>query len=552
MSNDLIPVSPVTTSSLNSFEDCVRAAQALKGRDPIERTAGILTILTRAAEIGLTDLQAETLIDTLYRAIGHDKRMIRKTWLTLKEKADKERAADAAKEAQRRAAEYAAQAQAARDAERDRLWASCSKIAESSELLAAMEAIAHQVLGVVNEGAGVRGAYLAGVSRLLVNEAARVLRTGASASGKNYPVEKALLFFPPHAVVQISGASPKSIPYYGDDGDADALKHKILYVPEAVILAKKAGSVDNEFATMFRTLLSEGRILYQTVATDPATGRKRGETVIKNGPIAAILTTADDVDYQLKTRCLIQGTDESGKQTEQIVERALSDLDETAPNLEPWIDFQLLLEMEAPYRVRIPFKKAVYQAFKQWRPGFLKGANLRMRRDVDSFMSGVKASAVAYKFQRETEGGAIVATLDDYRHSLEAFDEGLAVAHGHVDETVIAVVEAVEEMSGDADLSVKVPVRELCKKLRIASTSTAKERLDEAVSAGALEYDDTMRGGRGSPRYFRVLRSSAELRAGARGGVFPPVEIVKKIFSGGGGKAEQNEQKIEGEAKTRI
>jgi hypothetical protein len=43
------------------------------------------------------------------------------------------------------------------------------------------------------------------------------------------------------------------------------------------------------------------------------------------------------------------------------------------------------------------------------------------------------------------------------------------VSENQISETVIAVVEAVEEMMGDGDLgSVKVTVRELAKKLRVA------------------------------------------------------------------------------------
>jgi hypothetical protein len=310
--------------------------------------------------------------------------------------------------------------------------------------------------------------------------------------------------------------------------------------------------------------LSEGVLYYQTAEKDPTTGKYETVTIQKNGPIAAILTSADEIDNQLETRCLTQGTDESGEQTEAIVESIFSDIDEKPPNLQPWIDYQLLLEMDMPvggYQVRVPFRGAVRQAFKTWRPGFLKSANMRMRRDADSFLVAVKASAVAHKFQRKiAEDGTIIAAIDDYRHTVEAFDEGLSAAHGHVSETVVAVVEAVEKMLSEApedDLdpnsdSVKVSVRELCKRLRIKSTSTAKERLDKAVEAGALEYDDAKHGGRGRPHYFRVLKTAAELRAGSSGGVFPPVEEIKKYFSLYGGDAEQAEQFDQGTGKTRI
>jgi hypothetical protein len=95
-------------------------------------------------------------------------------------------------------------------------------IAESPILLQGMEAVAHEA-GVVGEGAAIRALYLTYASRLLAGEAVRLLRLGASASGKNLVVEKTLPFIPDDVVVQISGSSPKSLPYYGGD-DPDAFK----------------------------------------------------------------------------------------------------------------------------------------------------------------------------------------------------------------------------------------------------------------------------------------------------------------------------------------
>jgi hypothetical protein len=201
--------------------------------------AGLRTILARAAEIGITDLQAEVLIKALHDATGIGKRPIKAAWKIFQEKAAKDKEAFEAEERMRRAAEFHARRREAQDAERARLWASCSWIAESPNLLAGMEVLAHE-LGVVGEGAGVRAIYLTASSGLLVGEAIRLLRTGASASGKNYLVEKVLRFIPKHAVIRISGASPKAIAYHGGD-DPAALQYRVLYVPEARILNQKPG-----------------------------------------------------------------------------------------------------------------------------------------------------------------------------------------------------------------------------------------------------------------------------------------------------------------------
>ena len=393
-------------------------------------------------------------------------------------------------------------------------------VAESKTLLADMEAAAHE-LGVVGESAGVRAVYLVCASRFIADNAARLLRLGAPASGKNLVVEKVLQFIPKAAVVQISGSKPKRpLAYYGGK-DPDALKHKIVYIQEAQIMAAKR-DVESEFAIMLRTLISEGRVVYQTVVLQEG-GPPATVTIVKNGPIAAVITTARDVDPELKTRVMVMDTDETGAQTVAIVKRILSK-PKAKPDLKPWLDLQTWLELDAPYRVEVPFKEAIFQAFERERPGFLKGVALRIRRDLGNFISAIEASAVAHKAQREVnQDGAIVATLDDYRHAHEAFDEGLATVHGKASEKVTAVVTAIEAMQIEdlPDLPVKMTMRELAKRLRVASPMTARARLAAALELGVIEQDDAM-SGRGGARYYKVLKTEAEILAAPGPGAYFP------------------------------
>jgi hypothetical protein len=205
MSNELVPAGAQASHDLNTFEDCVRAAYALKNKDAVEAEAGIRTILSRAADLSIDDLQADTLINALHDATGNGKKVIKGAWKVFKEKADKAREEEERRKAGANAAAYAAQAKAAKDAIRDSLWASCSGIAESPSLLKGMTAVAHEI-GVVHEDANVRAIYLTFLSRLLA-DSIRILRTGASSGGKNYPIEKMLMFFPDGSVIQFSGVS---------------------------------------------------------------------------------------------------------------------------------------------------------------------------------------------------------------------------------------------------------------------------------------------------------------------------------------------------------
>ena len=80
MSNDLVVVA---SASLNTFESCLKAAAALQEGDD----KGVITILSRAAAIGITDMQADVLIKALARASGIRGTTIRGTWRTLAAKA---------------------------------------------------------------------------------------------------------------------------------------------------------------------------------------------------------------------------------------------------------------------------------------------------------------------------------------------------------------------------------------------------------------------------------------------------------------------------------
>jgi hypothetical protein len=499
----------------DSFAACLETARMLDPGDDAMVTA----LLAKAAALGVSDVQADMLIKAMAKATGVGLKALRRAWAkAIADLVNARRAADAPKQAQREA-EARLEAALKREAERARLSASCSTLANSPTLLAEIEKVAHR-LGLVNEGAAARAVYLVYVSRLLADGAVRLLRSGASASGKNIVVELTLPLIPEDAVVQISASSPKSLAYFGGVDQPDALKHKIVYIPEAVILAEKKreeadGGGGNEFTAMFRTLISEGRVVYQTVTVQDG-GAPETITIIKNGPIAAILTSARDIDPEMKTRVMMMETDETGEQTEAIVEHALSDEadragKESGLDLKPWLDLQLWLEMDAPYRVRVPFRRAIFLAFRRWRPNFFKIVAMRMRRDVNAFLAAVKASAVLYRAQRETEDGAIIATLDDYENAYSAFDDGLAAAHGKASEKVIAVVKAIEDMQGSDPFAVRVTLRDLSKRLRVGSISTAKARLDAALEYGAIDQDE-VKTARGGARYFSVVEKSEEIR----------------------------------------
>jgi hypothetical protein len=182
MANDVVLIAGATACP-KTFDECIGIAKALKKGD----AAGVYSLFDSAAGIELSALETDILIQTVAKATGARLKPLRETWA--KTQAAARRAtweADAA-DRNRHSAEQETKAQSDQDAEHDRIWNSCRQIAESGTLLQDMEAVVH-ALGLVGEAAAARAIYLTCVSRLLSDEAARLLRLGAPASGKNFAV----------------------------------------------------------------------------------------------------------------------------------------------------------------------------------------------------------------------------------------------------------------------------------------------------------------------------------------------------------------------------
>jgi Bifunctional DNA primase/polymerase, N-terminal len=515
--------------SASAFDELVARTEGVD----LSNEAGVPAILAEAVESGLPDFQIERLIRLLGKKAGVGIKPLRRLLDELRSKAAataaqrkcEERASDEQKDKGDRARETAER--------REALQRESCRIASSPTLLADVEAVVHG-LGVVGEGASIRGAYLAAASRLLRKRAICLLRRGAAAGGKNFLFSTVLRLIPSDSVVVLSSGSPMSLVYYGG-GDDDALKHKVLYVQEAAILAEKNG-VENPLTIMLRLLISEGQIDHLIAV--PQGGETPMTVKIKrNGPVAVCITSArDNIESEMLTRLMTSDADESAEQTMAVVKGLLSvDDSDDEPDLAPWRDFQRLLELDAPYDVAMPFGTELYNAYEKRPRAFPDALQLRMRRDISGLISAIKTSAILHKAQRDRDAkGRIVATIDDYRHAHEAFDEGVSSLYGvKTRKEIIAVVRAVEEMGARIGESLKVTVAALRQKLGINSNKTASGRLMEAVERRVLELDEEKSGsGRGAPRYFKVSKSSSQIGSEPDQGVFPPPEdVLREINS---------------------
>jgi hypothetical protein len=517
--------------------------KALNGMDE----GAVRAIVGDAIKANLSDLAVGTLLKQLAHKLSVGLPDARKFWQKIEKEIKaaeeelkaKKREASSREEQEAKVSEEARKLKEERAARRQRLELSCREIANDPRLLTRLTKIARKA-GVVGESASVKGAYIAASSRFNRRKALCLLRRGAAAGGKNFVADKILLFIPEEDIVRLSSSSPLALIYFGD-GDEDALKHKVIYVVEAAILAEKNG-VESVQTILLRTLISEGRIDRHVTVTVP-NGIPTTVHIRRNGPVVVLITSArNNIEDELLTRLMTSEADESQEQTIKVLRAVLTDDEDdegVKAEISQWVDYQLWLALDAPYDVVIPFRRAILRAIlarliaakkRGEKPKF----NLRIRRDIHGFLTAISTSAILHKAQRGKDGrGRILATIDDYRNAHEAFDPGLSSLYKIASPlTTIAVVRAIEEMGATTDKAVKVTITSLMKKLGISGRGTANDRLRDAEERGYIELVDKPGSyGKTTPREYKIIKYAVEIKDEVEtpfgSGVFPSPEAVE-------------------------
>jgi hypothetical protein len=193
---------------------------------------------------------------------------------------------------------------------------------------------------------------------------------------------------------------------------------------------------------LLRSLISEGRIVHQTTVedTDSRTGR-RVERIVREGPIALIITTTGELHAENETRMLSFHVSESQEQTRAVIESLAvraAGTDEDAANLAIWHDLQRWVAL-GPTDAVIPFAPQI--------AANIPPSMVRFRRDAGSLFSFIKASAILHQAQRQIDDkGRVVATLADYAVAYSIFSKILAETSGQrVTENVRVVVDLIAQ-----------------------------------------------------------------------------------------------------------
>jgi uncharacterized protein with PIN domain len=347
--------------------------------------------------------------------------------------------------------------------------------------------------GVVGEARAAKLVYLAVTSRLL-HRPVSVAVKGPSSGGKSFTVERTLDFFPPEAYISRTAMSEKALAY-----SDEPLSHRMLVIYEA------AGMAGDFQSYLIRSLLSEGRIVYETV--------ERGEDGLKprrierEGPTGLIVTTtAVSLHPENETRMLSVTVTDTPEQTRAIL-TALAATWKAKADLEPWRALQRWIQ-SAEHYVEIPFAIRL--------TSLIPPVAVRLRRDVGTLLSLIRSHALLHQANRDrTKEGAVLAIVEDYAVVRELIADLVAEGIGAtVPMTVRETVAAVGKHTGPGG---EVTVATVAKELEL-DKSSALRRVRTAIDRGYLKNLETGRGrpakltlGDALPQELTILPDPAKL-----------------------------------------
>jgi hypothetical protein len=321
--------------------------------------------------------------------------------------------------------------------------------------------------GLVGEDRTAKLLFLAGVSRLLDRPVSCVVK-GASSSGKSVTVETVFDHFPPSAYYALSSMSEHSLAYSNEP-----LVHRILILYEAAGMTSELG------AYFMRSLLSEGKIRYETV--EKTRDGMEPKLIERAGPTGLILTTTGaHLHPENETRMLSLTVRDDPLQTASVL-RALAQRANGAgpdlPDLAPWHALQTWLALAGCRQVTIPYADEV---------AILADARaVRLRRDFGAVLNLVRAHAILHQGTRARDSqGRILATLDDYAAVYHLVIDIIAQGvQAMVDARIRDTVEAVKELDTRKDPG--IGLASIAKALGI-DKSAASRRVRVAIEDGYL------------------------------------------------------------------
>jgi hypothetical protein len=422
------------------------------GGDGMERWLGRSHIRERACLIHLGEYKDPS---ALHLAMDGDRDRFKNAW----------QAAVAAAEP------WTAREEVARQAQVAAAWAACADLAGAPSILERFTTDL-AATGVVGETRAAQLLYLAVTSRLLPRPVSAVVK-GPSSAGKSHLTQAVLAFFPSEAYYALSGMSERALAY-----SEEPIVHRMLVIYEAA-------GLQGDFASyLLRSLLSEGRVRYETVIkTEDGLA---SHLIDREGPTGVLLTTtAPQLHPENETRLLSIPVNDTAEQTRAVL-RALANEDTTSAAVDraQWQALQIWLGGQ-PNAVTIPYSLLLAE--------LMPAVAVRLRRDFGAVLALISAHALLHQANRQCDvQGRVVATLDDYAAVRALVADLLAEGVGaDVAETTRETVEAVERLAAAHPDGVSLTA--LAVELKL-DKSAAQRRVKTAVARGYLVNREDRRG----------------------------------------------------------
>ena len=253
----------------------------------------------------------------------------------------------------------------------------------------------------------------------------------------------------------------------------EPLSHRFL------VLFETAGMNSDFGSYLLRSLLSEGKIRYETV--EKSADGLQPRLIEREGPTGLILTTTwAHIHPENETRMLSLVAKDDRTQTASIMMKLAERMNGKGPtelDLEPWIALQKWIELAGNHSVEIPYGPQL--------AALTIPKDVRLRRDFTQVLNLISASAIMHKMNRETEPitNRIIASLDDYRTVYTLVSDLLNdLLRATVSSAIRATVEAVKKLTREEK---PATITQVAKELNI-DRSAASRRVVVALDHGYL------------------------------------------------------------------
>jgi hypothetical protein len=264
-----------------------------------------------------------------------------------------------------------------------------------------------------------------------------------------------------------------------------------------------------DFGTyLIRSLLSEGRICYQTV--EKTRDGLRPRRIEREGPTGLIVTTTKArLHPENETRMLSITISDTADQTRAILRaQAQCQGSVSSIDLAPWHALQQFIAL-SPAVVTIPYAHVLAD--------MIPAVAVRLRRDFPRVLALIEAHALLHQANRDwASDNAVVATFDDYAAVRELVAD--LVSEGIGASVSDATRETVAAVAGLAETTNGVSVTAVARKLKL-DKSAASRRVQEAITRGFVRNEEDRKGhparlivGDPLPEETEVLPSPERLR----------------------------------------